>query len=89
MQERERKEFEKEYPKMNKDFEHMAKVRNVFAHKLSLTPTKENLGKHQIVFKEFLNKTDIIEYTYDGIMEILNRLEKYSLLIKALNKKGL
>lgn len=86
--ERNKKQFEKEYPKMNKDFEEIAKARNVFAHKLSITPTKEDLGKHQIVFKEFLNKTDLIEYTYDGIIEILNRLEKYSLLIKTLNKMG-
>jgi len=79
------KTFEKTYPKINQDFQDIAKARNDFAHKLYLTPRKEDLGKHQIILRQFKNKKTDVYYTSEEIEKILTRINKYSVMIKERN----
>jgi hypothetical protein len=71
--------------RINKDFEDIAKTRNAFAHKLTITPTKEDVGKHLIVLKEFKNASNIFSYTENDLDEMLALIEKYSVMIKNRN----
>jgi hypothetical protein len=69
--------------KNQKTFE--KKARNDFAHKLYLTPRKEDLGKHQIILRQFKNKKTDVYYTSEEIEKILTRINKYSVMIKERN----
>lgn len=78
-------DFNKKYPRIKTDLKEIYETRNDFAHKLTLTPIKSDIGKHVIVLREFKNKTEVLSYTPEDIDEILAKIEKYSVMIKNRN----
>jgi len=80
------KDFTKEYPRLKTDFQEIYETRNVFAHKLLKIPqTKESIGNHVIILRELKNKSDDIPYTQEQINGFVDKIEKYSKMIKAKN----
>ena len=80
------KTFEKNYPKINANFQDIAKARNDFAHKLSLNPRKEDLRKYVIILREFKNKKNDIYYSKEEIETILLRISTYTEMIRKRNE---
>lgn len=78
-------DFNKKYPRIKTDLKEIYETRNAFAHKLTITPIKSDIGKHVIILKEFKNKTEVLSYNPDDIDKMLAKINKYSVMIKDRN----
>jgi hypothetical protein len=78
-------DFNKKYPRIATDFIEIAKDRNYFAHKMTVTPLPDDIGKNVIVLKGFKNESKILPYTQDEIDKILDKINTYSNMVYKLN----
>jgi len=78
-------DFNKKYPRIKTDLKEIYETRNAFAHKLTLTPIKSDIGKYVIVLREFKNKTTYKSYTQEDFENLIRKIEKYSVMIKNRN----
>lgn len=80
-------DFNKTYPSIKKELGEIAKDRNDFAHKFLMSRTaKANDENIKMVFLNIEKALEPIAYTQERIDDIINKLIKYSDLIKGLTK---
>lgn len=86
---KEGKVFKKEYPRMAKELEEIAKTRNIFAHNMTVpNPHHLAMDKYAIILFKFKDKGASINYTMEDIDKITAQLHKYLKIIDILNGEG-
>lgn len=79
--------FNKTYPLIKKEMAEIAQDRNDFAHKFLMSRTaKANDENIKVIFLNIEKELEPVVYTQKDIDDIINKLIKYSDLIKSLNK---
>lgn len=81
--------FNTKYPRIKKDFKEIYETRNAFAHMLTWTPKRSDIGKHVVVLRKFKNKTECLSYTHLDIEKLIKKIEKYSVMINDKNNPSL